>query len=473
MDFKSVTFLLFLPVVLGLFYAWASRRWRTWLLVVASYVFYGAWDWRFLFLLLASTVIDFFCGRAIEAGRKTAAGKSPRLPLIISLCSNLGILGVFKYFDFFSESATSLLQTFGMAATPFTLNVVLPVGISFYTFQTLSYTINVYRGKLAAERSFPTFALYVSFFPQLVAGPIERATRLLPQLQELGGARWQQVREGCWLILYGYFLKVFVADNMADIANGIFAQDDPGGLVVLLGAYAFAFQIYGDFGGYSSIARGIARLFGVELMLNFNAPYLSRTPSEFWQRWHISLSSWLRDYLYIPLGGNRLGERRTYINLFLTMLLGGLWHGAAWTFVIWGILHGILLIVYRLVPRLRDGFRSNRFSPLGILQILVWFHLTCLTWLAFRAESLPHLLSMLGGFSDLGIHLGSGLGQAIPLFAIAAPLVVLDLWQLRSGDIAKATELPLFVRTPLYAILFLLIVVAGEFKDYDFIYFQF
>ena len=312
------------------------------ILLIASYVFYGFWDWRFLALLFVSTVVDYNLALLIE--KSESPGERKAL-LAASICVNLGILGFFKYFGFFAESFASLLNSFGFqSSTPF-FNIVLPVGISFYTFQTMSYTIDVYRRKLPATRNFFDFALFVSFFPQLVAGPIERATKLLPQVLQPRKFSQSNFVEGFYLIILGLFKKVVIADNMAPIVNYIFSRDVStlSGAEVLVGVYAFAFQIYGDFAGYTDIARGVAKWLGFDLMLNFRMPYFATSPSDFWQRWHISLSSWLRDYLYIPLGGNRQGTLLTYRNLMLTMVLGGLWHGAAWTFVAWGFFHGLIL----------------------------------------------------------------------------------------------------------------------------------
>ena len=383
MLFNSATFAVFFVTVYALYRASGFNR-QNWLLLIASYVFYGAWDWRFLSLLIVSTLVDFSVGRAL--GR--SSDRRRRLWLLrASLLSNLVILGFFKYFNFFIDSANELLSMLGLETSPVILNVVLPVGISFYTFQTMSYTIDVYRGKMEPTDNLRDFAVYVAYFPQLVAGPIERASHLLPIISSPRTIRREQSLEGLWLISWGLFKKVVVADNAARVVNEVFSSDTPSsGLLAIVGIWAFALQIYGDFSGYTDIARGVSKLLGIELMLNFDRPYISRSPAEFWRRWHISLSTWLRDYLYIPLGGNRGTARRTYINLMLVMLLGGLWHGAAWTFVAWGAYHGVLLASHRLTL-------EHRHKPPATGTIAtVWkrfamFQLVCFGWLLFRASS--------------------------------------------------------------------------------------
>jgi len=317
--------------------------------LLASYFFYGCWDWRFLGLIWLSTIVDFACGRELDKRKRGTTGedggpssepyfhsrRGRRTILFVSVAANLGILGFFKYFDFFVGSAATLLDMIGLPLERRLLNVILPVGISFYTFQTLSYTIDIYRGQIRAHGSLLDFAVFVAFFPQLVAGPIVRAREFIPQVSRRRHLNLDQIYEGGYLILWGLFKKVVIADNLALLVDGVFQSDAPllGG-TVLVALYAFSVQIYCDFSGYSDIARGCAKMMGFEIRLNFKLPYFESNPAEFWRRWHISLSTWLRDYLYIPLGGNRKGATRTCINLALTMILGGLWHGAAWTFVL-------------------------------------------------------------------------------------------------------------------------------------------
>jgi len=358
---------------------------------------------------------------------------------------------------------------------------VLPVGISFYTFQTMSYTLDVYRRRIAASRNLPDFALYVAFFPQLVAGPIERGAHFLPQIQRERRITWDCLRAGAWLILLGIFQKVVIADNLAPVADAVFRHPgELGPLETLTGIYAFAFQIYGDFAGYSNIARGVAALMGFDLMANFRMPYFALNPSDFWQRWHISLSSWLRDYLYIPLGGNRGTRRETYTNLMATMLLGGLWHGAAWNFVAWGGFHGALLIGHRaLEPWLARIQPRGRLGGLvwGGVRMFVFFHLICVGWLLFRVELLPGAAAMLGSVAGLfSVPLGvTGDLGLVWVFALATllPLALLEIAQERSADLMVVKRWAAPLRLAVYVVLFVQIVVVGASGGDEFIYFQF
>jgi len=317
------------------------------MLLMASCFFYGSWNWRFLFLLFLTIAIDYFISLKIYNSEDSEKRKKF---LLLSIVANLGVLGFFKYFNFFSESFQALANSLGFNLQPHLLNIVLPVGISFYTFQSLSYTIDVYRKELKPAKSIFDFALFVTYFPQLVAGPIERATHLLPQVLQPRKITLEQFYEGCYLIFWGLFQKIFIADNLAKMVNPVFSAAAPyDGVKVLSALYAFAFQIYCDFAGYSNMARGLGKCMGFDIMVNFNLPYFATNPRDFWRRWHISFSTWLRDYLYIPLGGNQKGPLITYRNIALTMLLGGLWHGANWRFVIWGGYQGLLLIIHRLL----------------------------------------------------------------------------------------------------------------------------
>ena len=479
MAFNSFVFALFLPTVLALY--WLMRRStpsQNWLLLVASYLFYGYWDWRFLALLGISTVVDYVVALRVQ-GELGANGGAPnraaRRWLILSIVTNLGILGFFKYFNFFADSFAALLASAGFQADPLFLNIILPVGISFYTFQTLSYTIDVYRGVLTPTRRLLDFAVYVAFFPQLVAGPIERARTLLPQITDPRRFDGEQFADGVQLIAWGLFKKVFVADNLAPFVNGVFASPDPTGFEVLMAVYAFAFQIYCDFSGYSDIARGCAKCLGMELMVNFKFPYVAVSPSDFWRRWHISLSTWLRDYLYISLGGNRQGEWRTYRNLSLTMLLGGLWHGATWLFVLWGAYQGLLLVVHRaaspLLERVSRGWNLPRSLVTG-LKITVMFQFICLGWLIFRGESPGQIGSML-----LALVTWSGPVEwdaAVPLVSFALPLVAIELLigLSRKEGLHRVAWLPAPARAALYGVMFYLFAFHGA-RAQSFIYFQF
>lgn len=471
MTFNSIQYAIFLPVVLGLYWSLRHRAQNV-LLLVASYLFYGAWDWRFLSLLWISTVIDYVVGRALGS---TDDERRRKQWLAVSLVSNLGILGLFKYAGFFVQSASDGLEALGLQANPWTLEILLPVGISFYTFQTLSYTIDVYRRHMEPTRNLLDFATFVSFFPQLVAGPIERASHLLPAISRpRERLSLDQVRSGLLLILIGLFKKVAIADVMAVQVNRTFADADAGTahwVTLVAGTYAFALQIYGDFSGYSSIARGSARLFGIELMVNFDQPYLSRTITEFWRRWHISLSSWLRDYLYIPLGGNRKGPRRTSINLALVMLLGGLWHGAAWTFVVWGALHG----TYLAFERMNGWERKDPRRPLArsqVGEILITFHLVCLSWVFFRADSLRQAVDYL--WQIVTLQGGTLVAGEVALLALAAGAILLiDLHQRTHMDQTALLRWPEWRRGLAYGVALTGIIVFSGGPPEPFIYFQF
>ena len=389
MLFNSFIFFIFLGAVLPLYY-FLPKKAKNPLLLVASYVFYGYWDFRFVGLLILSTLIDYFIGRKLFA---TADLKQRKVLLSLSMLANLGILGFFKYFGFFIDSLTPIAGIFGGNLDYLHLNIILPVGISFYTFQTMSYTIDIYRRKLEPTNNFIDFAVFVAFFPQLVAGPIERAKNLLPQIQKTPLPNKNQIEKGIVLIVTGLFKKVMIGDTTGRFVDHIFAQPDiyssPELLIALL---LFSIQIYADFSGYTSIARGTAKLLGIELMKNFEQPYLSRNITEFWRRWHISLSTWLKDYLYISLGGNRKGESRTYLNLMITMVLGGLWHGASWNFVIWGGLHGIYLVVHKRTiknKKVSEKIEIKGFTNFlkQLFFIVSTYLLVLITWLFFRATS--------------------------------------------------------------------------------------
>ena len=473
MVFNSLHFLWFFLAVYAL-YRLLPHRGQNWLLLLASYYFYAAWDWRFLGLLAASTIVDYSCGLLLH---RAESRRRRRTLLCASLGFNLALLGFFKYFNFFADSLHALMSSVGWQMDFVTLRVLLPVGISFYTFVTMSYVIDVYRGEIPPTRNLVNFAVFVAYFPHLVAGPILRASRLLPQIETSRQITHEQLRDGLWLIAWGFFQKIFVADNLAPLANSVF---DPGaapaGVNVLLGIYAFAFQIYGDFAGYSNIARGTSKLMGIELLENFRFPYLVRSPQEFWRHWHISLSTWLRDYLYIPLGGNRGGAARTQRNLFVTMLLGGLWHGAAWTFVLWGAYQGVLLVSYRAASRIR-AFESWTTSAQLLARISSWavmFHLTCYGWLIFRARSVGQIASMtstmVSHFDPAAIDIS---GLAAPLILYTTPLLLVHAIEAYADDVLVVPKLPATVRYCIYAATFYLTMLFGNFGGSDFIYFQF
>jgi D-alanyl-lipoteichoic acid acyltransferase DltB (MBOAT superfamily) len=445
-----------------------AHRGQNWLLLLASYYFYAAWDYRFLALLAASTLVDYCCG--IVLGRLTD-GRRRRLVMWLSIGFNLTMLGFFKYFNFFVDNLHALSAALGWELDFVTLRVLLPIGISFYTFVTMSYVIDVYRREIKPTRNLVDFAVFVSYFPHLVAGPILRATALLPQIARPRHVTAAQMREGLWLIAWGFFQKIFVADNLAPIASRVFAPDaHVTGVNVLLGAYAFAFQIYGDFAGYSNIARGTSKLMGIELIENFRFPYLVLTPQAFWRHWHISLSTWLRDYLYKPLGGSRGTAWQTRRNLLITMLLGGLWHGAAWTFILWGLYQGLLLILYRPF--------EPAFAALGkgrrVAAWLVMFHLTCYGWLIFRTPSMGKLRELTRSvFLDFSPRTVDVTGILVPLLLYITPLLIVHLLEARADDVLVVPRLRLGARYAIYVATLYLILLFGNFGGSDFIYFQF
>ena len=474
MIFNSVQFVAFFVIVYAL-YSVLPHRAQNWMLLPASYVFYAGWDWRFLGLLIGSTVIDFYVANYIY--RQTDTRKR-RLALLISLAYNLGVLGFFKYFNFFAYWLARLFAFAGLRMDPVAIHVILPMGISFYTFMTISYVIDVYRRDIKPAVRLIDFALFVAYFPHLVAGPILRASKLLPQILAPRVITSEQVVEGCWLICWGAFQKMFVADNLAGIVDAVFMlYATPTGSEVLIATYAFAFQIYGDFAGYSNMARGISKLLGIELNVNFRFPYFVTSPQEFWRHWHISLSTWLRDYLYIPLGGSRGSELATLRNLMITMLLGGLWHGAAWTFVLWGAYQGLMLAIGREIGAWSQ--RRGIVIPEGlhwkrIALTLLMFHVTCYGWLIFRSRSVAQVValtgSIAGGFLASVPQLPTLL---LPVVLIVGPLLVVHIYQARRGSESAPLSLVPPVRYALYCAVFYLVLLFGSFKGAQFIYFQF
>jgi len=466
MVFNSLQFAAFLPVVWLAYRSLSGVRGQNAWLALASYVFYGWWDWRFLGLIILSTVVDFVLARGME-GRPS--DERMRL-LYISVAVNLGALAIFKYLGFFVDSAVDVLASLGLDPNRPLLEIVLPVGISFYTFQTLSYTFDVARGEVEAERDLVTFAAYVAYFPQLVAGPIERASHLLPQLQR---AREPVSRallgSGCRLILLGLFKKVALADAVAPVVNETFGGPT-GTIATVAGVLGFSLQIYGDFSGYTDIARGTSRLFGIELVRNFREPYLSRNITEFWRTWHISLSDWLHSYLYIPLGGNRNGRRATYRNLMITMLLGGLWHGASWNFVVWGALHGLYLAIDRSRGRAepRGARRALRFAELP--SVLCTFLVVTLTWVFFRAESFGDAAAV---FAGLVAGDGAWAPEDVLLVAlVATQLLVIDLIRRGQVRVAALLDVPV-LRGAAYGFAALSVILWSGGGGAEFIYFQF
>jgi len=473
MLFNSFQFAVFFATLFPLY--WALRKYpriQNVLLLGAGYYFYACWSVRFLSLLVLSTVMDYACGLWVD---RVQEPNRRRWIVGLSMALNLGMLGFFKYYNFFAENLQILLTQLGLSIPLERLHVILPIGISFYTFQSMSYVIDVYRRDIKPTKNLVQFAAFVSFFPHLVAGPIMRPTTLLPQIAARRRFSLDQFYAGAYLIFWGLLEKVVIADNLAIVVKDCFGrwQTLDGGSA-LLALYAFAFQIYGDFAGYTDIARGVAKCLGFELTLNFNLPYFATSPRDFWNRWHISLSQWLRDYLYISLGGSRGGTLRTYRNLILTMVLGGLWHGAAWTFVVWGLYQGSLLVLHRAaspwLERIQPRNSIDRAWWTG-LRIIVTFHLVCLGWLIFRAGSMEQVFGMLQA-----IMFRPAIPPARTLILVAVtiiPLWLVQLVQYLNDDLDVIARTPWYVRSAFYTACFYAIVLGGEFGGEQFIYFQF
>lgn len=468
MLFNSDVFLLFFGAFGLLYYmVRGNLRARNALIVVASYIFYGWWDWRFVPLLAFTSIVDFAAATLIHNSNNQQHRKRW---LAMSIIVNLGVLGFFKYCGFFVDSIVTGLTQLGIHSEPRTWNLILPVGISFYTFQSMSYTIDVYRKQIPPTKDLLQFLAYVCFFPQLVAGPIERAQNLLPQFAQKRIVTDQKITEGIWLVIWGMFEKVVVADNLAPLVEMVYQDPVDSGPAVLLATVAFALQIFGDFAGYSDIARGLAKILGFELMENFRLPYFASNPREFWRRWHISLSSWLRDYLYISLGGNRLGRNRTYANLMITMFLGGLWHGAGWHFVLWGIWHGLGLVTHRF-------WRERHHTPSTGLLIRAVAHTAALAfilygWVLFRANSVGDALVLTKALTSLNSP--SWIASYVAnLVLYSAPVILMMVWQARTKDMLAPVRIRPWLRVPLQGLLLWLIVFNWRRDAMPFIYFQF
>jgi D-alanyl-lipoteichoic acid acyltransferase DltB (MBOAT superfamily) len=485
MLFNSLEFLAFFPLVVGVYFALPLRaRWM--FLLAASYFFYGSWRWEYVALLGLTTFVDWWVALRMNAA---AAPGRRRMWLWVSVVSNLGVLLAFKYFNFFNDALRALFSAAGAAYAVPALQVLLPVGISFYTFQSLAYTVDVYRGTQRAERSLGIFALYVSFFPQLVAGPIERSQALLPQLRQRHRPDLDRWASGLTRMAWGFFKKLVIADRLALYVDAVYAQPGAhGGWTVLIATYCFAFQIYCDFSGYTDIAIGAARVLGIQLMENFRAPYAARSIREFWRRWHISLTTWFRDYVYIPLGGNRGSRRRWYAAVIGVFVFSGLWHGANWTFLVWGLLHGCALLASLAVRGARARAAGTAAScPAGgwrararnAVATLLTFHFVCLAWVFFRANSVADAGTLLRSLADFSAGPLAALRPQPGWYglAVAAVGVAVMLWVERGGA-APETRLrpasgPAWVRWAYaYAVIFA-ILMLGEFRLQEFIYFQF
>lgn len=477
MLFNSIDFAIFLPVVFILYWFFTNKNLRAQnlLIVIASYFFYGLWDWKFLFLIFFSTVLDFTIGLILG---KTNDDKKRKLILSISVIVNLGLLGVFKYYNFFLQNFLDAFTFFGMPFSATSLNIILPVGISFYTFQTLSYTIDVYQKKLEPSKDFVAFTAFVSFFPQLVAGPIERATQLLPQFYKKRKFDYNLAGDGIRQILWGLFKKMVIADNCAPLVSEIFTNYQTlDGSTLVLGAVLFAFQIYCDFSGYSDIAIGTSRLFGFDLMKNFNYPYFSRDIAEFWRRWHISLSTWFRDYVYIPLGGSKGGLWMKVRNTFLIFLISGFWHGGNWTFIVWGALNALYFLPLLLVNKNRLNLEVVAMGKLlpsisDFFKMLFTFALTCFAWIFFRAESMGHALGYINNIFNLSLFT---IPQNFPYkeFSFIGILIMLE-WLNRSQNFGlDVKRWNPWLRRSVYVFVILVILKYASFGNNEFIYFQF
>jgi alginate O-acetyltransferase complex protein AlgI len=486
MLFNSIDFAVFLPIIFIFYWFVTNKNLKAQniLVVIASYVFYGWWDWRFLSLIIFSTVVDYTVGIKLKNEDNQLKRK---VLLWTSILVNLGFLGFFKYYNFFLENFITAFSFFGKEINPNTLNIILPVGISFYTFQTLSYTIDVYKRKLDPTKDFIAFAAFVSFFPQLVAGPIERAKSLLPQFYNKRVFDYHKAVDGLKQILWGLFKKVVIADNAAEFANLIFNNSDSyPGSVLFLGAVFFAFQIYGDFSGYSDIAIGTARLFGFDLMRNFAFPYFSRDIAEFWRRWHISLSTWFRDYLYIPIGGSRGGLWMKIRNTFIIFIVSGFWHGANWTFIAWGALNAIYFLPLLLAKRNRthlDIIAQGNIPPNAkeAIKMLMTFGATVIAWVFFRAENISHAFSYISEIFSKSIltlpkgsdFIGTGL-HPFTLFFLLDVFILFE-WLGREHQYAISNLGFKWKRPFRYALYYAIIIAIFGFggKEQEFIYFQF
>jgi alginate O-acetyltransferase complex protein AlgI len=482
MLFNSINFAIFLPIVFILYWFVTNKslKFQNILLLASSYFFYACWDWRFLFLLIFSTLLDYFTGIKMSESKNQ---RTKKFWFWLSIGVNLGFLGVFKYYNFFIQSFTDVISNFGLYVNPWTLKIILPIGISFYTFHGLSYVIDIYKDRIKAEKNIIEYSLFVSFFPLLVAGPIERATHLLPQIQENRTFDYAKAVDGLRQILWGLFKKVVIADQCAQYANTIFNNStEYSGSTLVLGAIFFSFQIYGDFSGYSDIAIGTARLFGIDLLRNFAFPYFSRDIAEFWRRWHISLSTWFRDYLYIPLGGSKGGTWMKVRNTFIIFLVSGFWHGANWTFIVWGFLNALYImpsIIFNTNRNNLDIVAQGKYFPTvkEIFQMSLTFGLTVFAWIFFRANNLEHALSYVSEIFSSSLFTFpkyDGDDSKKPLFILLFIFIIIE-WLGRENQFAIAKinyRIPMIVRWGFYyLIIFVIFKFAGD--EQQFIYFQF
>ena len=478
MLFNSIDFAIFLPIVFILYWFVTNKnlKFQNGLLLLSSYFFYACWDWRFLFLLIFSTLLDYFTGLKMQDSENQ---KIKKFWFWISIVINLGFLGAFKYYNFFVESFSLAISNLGLRLNPWTINIILPIGISFYTFHGLSYVIDIYNERIKAERSFSDYAVFVSFFPLLVAGPIERATHLLPQIKKKRIFEYTDAIDGLRQILWGLFKKIVIADNCAEIANQLFNNPiDQSGSNLVLGAIFFTFQIYGDFSGYSDIAIGTARLFGINLLRNFAFPYFSRDIAEFWRRWHISLSSWFKDYLYIPLGGSKGGNWMRIRNTFIIFIVSGFWHGANWTFIIWGLLHALFIMPSIIMKTNRNNLEivaKGKTLPTmkEFLQMSITFSLAVFAWIFFRAENLTDAFLYLNGILSISLF---SIPTIKPFFLILLIFIFITIeWIGREEQFALA-KLGFTWKRSIRQLMYYAIIIAIFWfggKEQQFIYFQF
>lgn len=478
MLFNSISFAIFFPIVFVLYWFVCKRnyKYQNFLLLIASYYFYANWDWRFMFLLIFSTVLDYVSGLKIENAKSQ---KMRKFWLWLSIGINLGFLGFFKYYNFFVDSFVQLFDNVGLHVDTWTLKIILPIGISFYTFHGLSYVIDIYKNKIKAERNFVDYSVFVSFFPLLVAGPIERATHLLPQIQKTRTFNYTKAIDGLRQILWGLFKKIVIADNCAEYANMIFNDSaHQSGSNLVMGALFFTIQIYCDFSGYSDIALGTARLLGIELLKNFSFPYFSRDIAEFWRRWHISLSSWFRDYLYIPLGGSKGGLWMKIRNTFIIFIVSGFWHGANWTFIFWGFLNALYFLPLLLTNNNRNNLEVVAMGKLlpsvkDFFKIILTFSLTVFAWIFFRAENVTHAFSYIQGIFTKSLF---SVPSIFPTTIIALSIFFIIIeWFGREDHFALESfgfKWPRFFRLSFYYLIILLIFLFMG-KEQEFIYFQF
>lgn len=482
MLFNTFNFAIFLPIVFILYWFVTNKnlKFQNILLLVSSYFFYACWDWRFLFLLVFSTLLDYYTGIKMSDSKNQ---RTRKFWFWLSITINLGFLGVFKYYNFFVSSFADALTNLGFHINVWTLKVILPVGISFYTFHGLSYVIDIYKERIKAEKNFIDYSVFVSFFPLLVAGPIERATHLLPQIQKKRIFNYENAVDGLKQILWGLFKKVVIADQCAEFANLIFNNSsDYNGSTLLLGALFFTFQIYGDFSGYSDIAIGVARLFGIDLLRNFAFPYFSRDIAEFWRRWHISLSSWFRDYLYIPLGGSKGGTWMKVKNTFIIFLVSGFWHGANWTFIMWGFLNALYImpsIIFNTHRNNLDIVAQGKYFPTfrELISIGITFSLTVFAWIFFRANTIDHAFSIVSEIFSMtlfSIPKFSGIVSALKILSVVILFILIE-WQGRENQYAISDfgrNWNKSLRIAMYYIIIIAIIWCGG-NEQQFIYFQF